>query len=278
MEDERPSRNYYDGLYHELLEKLGQMIPIPEPNQQEGIRLQQYMMNAEVDFRLMRDLYKVVTDHVNQFGKHKREEAERSKFRALIDLDREEKGDGEEVLRLAYVHLYHRYETFYSGLFALIDAAKGITRKSEGCVALMERYYDIDLNKAVILSEALSDTYFICNCVKHVGGIPAKFKEPIPLPKRLTDTDLNKPMILSREDLFKDIIMIGEGHIPIFFLGLMKIHDRARIDRQLHAPGFHSLDMVSQNIIRRLAEDTVAQCDAIWDDMIKFLPKRRRRR
>jgi hypothetical protein len=84
-----------------------------------------------------------------------------------------------EVIRIGYVHLYHKYESFKTGLIECLDENLTNVFKSKISISkyLIENYkYKVDDLKSQ--PRQLRKINWICNCVKHKDGFPTKQNPP----------------------------------------------------------------------------------------------------
>src|SRR5690606_5089483 len=116
---------------------------------------------------------KSIADSWNQISK--------SKYKHLLNISKEElKENLYETVRLGYVGLFHKYESY---LKALIKATNFLFKnlKEENNLLSIEEYckkkYSINIYKSHDIFSITSRINYISNCIKHYDGYP--IKEPI---------------------------------------------------------------------------------------------------
>lgn len=128
--------------------------------------------------------------------------AKKSFYLQILKRQKNYEGNLEEIIRLAYVHLYHKFENFQVELISALNA-----------------HFSALYHTPVDLQKYLADTYayrlkdlknqpaplqtinWISNCVKHKNGYP--LKEPVP--ERFAGVNRSEKIIISPETLRQDM-------------------------------------------------------------------------
>lgn len=274
---ERKYDNYYDAIYDQIMDSVMLNLSMTSTRMEDPnwIELLTYLQNQDIDYKWLYDLYHgVLIPKVTEFGMAKREEAERSKYRAIIDLDREQKQDIEEVVRLGYVQLYHRYESFRMGLIPKLDKAHnaGIGYGSDKIVS---RLFNISLSKDVVLSSRMPFIYFVCQATKHTHGKP-KLQREVPIPSELRHLDKDEKIVVKPSQLLDDIIHI-KTFSSMLFLAISSAHDYVKFERQLRAPNFTSFAPIDQLRMEQDVKQRRDHCILLWSEMKSHLPDKQKK-
>jgi hypothetical protein len=224
MKEPQPSSNYYDNMLGSHYEEMAQ---IKQFSEMAGIRIskewqamQDLTMQNKIDLQWLHDLYKaVIIPEVQFFGLTKRTTAQQSKFVEHIDLNHEQFSDVHEILRLGYVHLYHRFEAYRTKLIKAVDLAHGSTGKA-GIVAIANSYYGIDIDQGGMGIPTIQEVAYVANSMKHTEGRPLTDRA---IPPRFKGLNPDKKMILLGPALLEDMNRMQTVSMD-FFLVLVKIH------------------------------------------------------
>ncbi len=146
-------------------------------------------------------LNKYIPDAVRS-AKSVRKQATKSKYRAYfskVNFDE----SVHEVIRLGYVNIYHKLESYRAELISLVnERGRELYHKEVDIAAyLLQRAHKFKIDDLNNYPETIKRINWICNCIKHYGGYPRK-KNP---PESCKGMDMTKKMVLSKEDLERDI-------------------------------------------------------------------------
>ena len=112
-----------------------------------------------------------------------KKELKHSKYRAHFNFDEVElKENYYETVRLGYVGVYHKYESYLKNIIPIMDDFfKELDFEEEFTPILkyIKSKFDIDLRKTTNKFYVTEKINWISNCTKHYEGYP--IKEPIPL-------------------------------------------------------------------------------------------------
>ncbi len=235
-----PSENYYDGIFGQREQQLHAMESFQRqamntPASPEWLAFRDMNMQHNIDLHWLHDLYKaVIIPEVERFGFVKRKTAEQSRYVDQIDLDHEELSDINEVMRLGYVHLFHRIEAYKKRLFPAIDLAFGVSG-DRGIIAIMKRYYGLDLSMS-FGHPVVREIAFIATSTKHTDGYPSGANPP----KRFDAIDPKKKIKVSGFELLEDINKMKPVSIALWHM-LSVVHHRSRLDDQISDPSYLAL-------------------------------------
>lgn len=229
----RPTKryeNFYDEMFKQFEKEDGfslefmrsnRVLTIPPEQLATRARMRQY----QIDLRWMRHLYdKVIIPQVEEFGFVKFKTAERSDFVQRIDLDHERYSDSHDILRLGYVHLYHKFEAYRSDMIDLIDKSFYVT-KAHGILKTMQDYYGLDVSRGPLGVPKLREVAFIANSTKHKDGKPRKDGS---IPPRFVGLEDDQRIRLFEFELLEDIAAMDDVGINFFHV-LATVHHRRRL-------------------------------------------------
>jgi hypothetical protein len=131
-----------------------------------------------------------------------------SKYRQLINTTKEELKDNlYETIRLGYVGLFHKYESY---LKSLVNATNYLMKdiNQENKLLSIEKYckkeFGVDIFRSHHKFSTVSKINYICNCIKHYDGYP--IKEPKHSYFKYSNPD--KKICLNKDDFKHDIEML----------------------------------------------------------------------
>jgi len=144
-----------------------------------------------------------------------------SKYRDEFNLSDEElKENYYETIRLGYVGISHKFESYIKNLIKLTDEFSKLTdfeNKILPIVNFTKQHFKRDLNKISDLTPTTRKINWISNCVKHYDGLP--IKEPIHY--LFQNNDKSKKIQIESSEFKEDINSLRENFlffIQIFFL------------------------------------------------------------
>ncbi|WP_432410404.1 hypothetical protein [Rasiella sp. SM2506] len=128
-----------------------------------------------------------------------------SKYKHLLNINKDDLKDNlYETIRLGYVGLFHKYESY---LKALVDATNFLLKEMNEISNLLpvEKYcqkeYGVNIFKSHNHFAITSKVNYISNCIKHYDGLP--IKEPIH--KEFLTSDKTKKIEIGRDEFKSDI-------------------------------------------------------------------------
>ncbi|RKD86003.1 hypothetical protein [Mangrovibacterium diazotrophicum] len=145
-----------------------------------------------------------------------------SKYKHLINISKDELKDNlYETIRLGYVGLFHKYESY---LKSLVDAVNFLLKElnDENNLMSIEDYckkeFKINIFKSHHLFPITERINYISNCIKHWDGYPVK--EPIILDFKYSDP--NKKIQIESEEFKSDIERL-KSHCQLLLSQIMMI-------------------------------------------------------
>lgn len=163
-------------------------------------------------------LDKYIPDAV-QSAKSVRKQAMRSKYRqyfSKVNFD----DSVHEVIRLGYVNIFHKLESFRGELIALVnEKGRELFNRDVDITAYLIRVHKFKIDNPNNYPETIQRINWICNCVKHYGGYPRK-KNP---PANCKGMDVTKKIVLSKEDLERDIDFLIQFTARLFLCATLAV-------------------------------------------------------
>lgn len=163
----------------------------------EFISVRQYELNG------LGGLYKqVIIPAVNRNSVEQMNLWRKSRYSKIIEIDEQHfREDKYHVIRLAYVQLFHRWESFINDLFPLCEQLPDEPLYPNGALyEYVKSNLEVDL-KRPSFHPTLKEVNFIANCVKHTNGLPTRR----PVPARFKDLDGTVPLRIPDAELYKDM-------------------------------------------------------------------------
>lgn len=163
----------------------------------EFISVRQYEMNG-----LMAFYKKVILPAINRNNVEQMALWRRSRYSKTIELNEEHfREDKFMMIRLAYVQLYHRWESFINDLFPHCEQLPDVPAYPPGTLYnYITTQLEVDL-KRPSFHRTLKEVNFVANCVKHTNGFPTRK----PIPDRFRDLDSNGPIRVPDAELYADM-------------------------------------------------------------------------
>lgn len=218
--------NNFDILIENLSENFSKIADFNKLQEtEEGRKLFNAIVKNISDFESFQTLFiqyyipasnKSISNTWNQISK--------SKYRAILNISKEDLKDNlYETIRLGYVGLFHKYESY---LNTLIDSVNFLLQdlNNENKLLNIEEYckkeYNIILkSRSHHLFKITSRVNYISNCIKHYDGFPIKEpihedfinsnkKEKIKISKEEFKNDIEK-LKKHNQSLMEQVIMMG---------------------------------------------------------------------
>jgi hypothetical protein len=125
-----------------------------------------------------------------------------------------------EVIRLGYVNIFHKLESFREELIALVnERGRELFNKDIDIAAYLIRVHKFKIDDLKNYPETIRRINWICNCIKHYGGYPKK-KNP---PDSCKWMDVTKKIVLSKEDLERDIDFLIQFTARLFLCAMLAL-------------------------------------------------------
>ena len=176
----KPKLNPIDILIERLSENFAQIKDFDKLQEsEEGQELWNLIVKSTSEMETFQSLFlnyyipasnKSIADSWNQISN--------SKYRHLLDISKEElKENLYETVRLGYVGLFHKYESY---LKALVKAVNFLLKdlNEENNLLIIEEYcrkrYKVNIYKSHDKFPITSRINYISNCIKHYDGFPIK--------------------------------------------------------------------------------------------------------
>jgi len=144
-----------------------------------------------------------------------------SKYKNEFNLSNEElKENYYETIRLGYVGISHKFESYIKNLIKLTDEFSKLTDFDNNLLPIVnftKKHFNRDLNKISDLNSTTKKINWICNCVKHYDGLPVK--EPVHY--LFQSKDKSKKIQIESSEFKEDINSLRENFlffIQLFFL------------------------------------------------------------
>ncbi len=110
------------------------------------------------------------------------------------------------VIRLAYVQLFHRYESFINELFPLCEQIVEDPGYAPGALYnYIKTEFKLDF-KRPSYHQTLKEVNYVANCVKHTNVHPKR----TPVPERFRELDPALPIRIPEKELHRDFIAIRD--------------------------------------------------------------------
>lgn len=183
MKKQNPKYNPIDSLVEKLSENFAKVKGFDKLQEsEEGKRLFDFIIKSTSEMESLETLFlhyyipsanKSISDSWNQVSK--------SKYKHLLNISKEDlKENLYETIRLGYIGLFHKYESY---LKSLVDATNFLLKglNEENNLLSIEEYckkeFKINIFKSHHKFTITSRINYISNCIKHWDGYP--IKEPI---------------------------------------------------------------------------------------------------
>lgn len=196
--------NPYDAQFDHLhttlsgVKDIGKLLDTPGGQRfLEFIATRQYELNGLIAF-----YKKVILPAVNRNTVEQTRLLRQSRYAKLMQIsDDQLREDKYMMIRLAYVQLFHRWESFINDLFEHCEYLPGEPVYPEGSLyEYVKTKLEVDL-KRPSFHPTLKEVNFVANCVKHTDGLPARK----PIPERFKQLDPNKPIRIPDAELYADM-------------------------------------------------------------------------
>jgi len=199
-------RNPFDFLVEEIsksfkIENLDKISAHPK-----GMALFTTIIKKLDEFRELKNLFK--RDFLPAVSRSiiaSKRELHNSKYKKIL-LEHMSKDAANEIfnetVRLGYIALYHKYESFVTLVIKAYDNfyEEEFTKK-ESIKAFAKREFKIE--KWPLLGISIDRIRWICNCVKHTDAFPIAPHDPA-----FIDHPKDKKLVLSKDELMQDMDIV----------------------------------------------------------------------
>ncbi len=168
----------------------------------EFIAVRQYELNG------LAALYKqAIIPAINKNSVTQRKLWKQSRASKAVQLDEGHfREDKYVVIRLAYVQLFHLYESFINDLFPHCEQIVDEPNYQAGSLySYIKSVLGVDF-KRPSYHPTLKEVNYVANCVKHTNGLPKR----TPVPERFKSLDRSLPIRIHEAELYRDFISIRE--------------------------------------------------------------------
>ncbi|WP_087523369.1 hypothetical protein [Gilvibacter sp. SZ-19] len=156
-----------------------------------------------------------------------------SKYKHLLNISKSDLKDNlYETIRLGYVGLFHKYESY---LKALVDAVNFLLKELNEISDLLsiekycQREYGINIYKSHNHFAITCKVNYISNCIKHYDGLPVK--EPIH--ERFAHFSKDEKIQIERDEFKSDIDRM-KGHCELLLSQILAIGFKQFIESEIH--------------------------------------------
>lgn len=199
--------NPVDATIDNLISELSQVKNFNQLIESNGGKqLYEFILNTITGFNNFKTLF--ISNYLPESRRsaHKlRRYVKKSKYSSLIQLEEYEYLENYyETVRLGYVGLYHKYESYINKLPEVIDefySQEFADEKIEPLLKFMKKEFDINLGKSVKPFPIVHKINYICNCVKHYDSYPTKTPKPL----SFVMYDSSEKIKIESKELKKDI-------------------------------------------------------------------------
>ena len=214
-------RNKYDIAVEELASRF-RNIPNFNLTQEDevGRKLFLFIIKRLSELNSLKTLFlQIYIPKTNEFIASENREISKSQYKKLLSLSKIELNENYyEIIRLGYVGMFHKYESFIQELISQAEdfVNNSIDPPTSLLVFCKEKFnYDPrDCKK----SQFIEKINWICNCIKHKDGFPIKS------PKPLVFENLNENERLKfTKDNFKSDLEILLTHYNIMLQMILSI-------------------------------------------------------
>jgi hypothetical protein len=262
----RPKRNSVD-LYVEQLtknfSKINNFHLLQES--EEGKRLFDLIIKTNSDLNSLQTLFlnyyipsanKSIVEGWNEISK--------SSYKQILNLTKEDlKENLYETIRLGYVGLFHKYESY---LKALVSATDFLLMEINDISSLksIKEYckteFGVDVHKSHNNFYVTSRIGYICNCIKHYDGYP--IKEPVH--KDFVNSNKSKKIEISKE-VFKGDIEMMKKHCEVLLSQIMLMGFKQILDYEFNSAKDENLidDKIRENYLKAYGNFQIVLSDFI---------------
>lgn len=203
MNKKKIKTNYFDQIFDTVIsESLKANSKTEFLSDEKAVKLYQYILTGLLEIKWIKDAFiKEYIPRANQLYFQYQKEWKYSKYRNSILLDDNLlKETINETIRLGYIGLFHKYESFINGLvFETNEFFKDLWNSPLSLDQYIKKEFDINISNNWKLSKTLERINWICNSCKHYNGKPKKPIHPVYL---LYNED--EKMVFSKKEFQND--------------------------------------------------------------------------
>ncbi|WP_299528952.1 hypothetical protein [Ulvibacterium sp.] len=271
MKKGKPKYNPIDLLVERLAENFSKVKDFDKLlESEEGNRLFHWIITSISEMENFQTLFlnyyipsanKSIADSWAQISK--------SRYKHLLNISKEDlKENLYETIRLGYVGLFHKYESY---LKALVNATNSILQElyEENDLLSIEDYckkkYNLNILKSHDRFAITSRVNYISNCVKHWDGFPVK--EPIH--PEFLNCNRNEKIKIEKE-IFKDDIDSLKAHCELLMSQIITVGFRQYLDLDYETIKKSLKPELKESVeTKQKLEELIKNFDLILSDFVK---------
>lgn len=214
--------DYWVEAYLKIFEKSpNSHLLFEDPN---AMGLVQLSATKTIELHSLEQMFKLkVVPHLQELEKQSKRSIKYSKYAHLLDFEPDTTEDINQWVRLGYVALFHKYESFHRAVFPLVDAVFGpLLENRLGLIDYIKQEYKFDMNQWRI-NETIWEVNYVAISEKHYEGKPKQYKNgDQDIPPRFRGLHPNDTIRLTPEEFYKDAERVRQ-FITSFNTDLMMI-------------------------------------------------------
>ncbi|MEX1000652.1 MAG: hypothetical protein WDZ35_00905 [Crocinitomicaceae bacterium] len=215
-----PKKNKYDQLFEELMSQFSRIPNFSESYKDpKGKSIHDFITTRMVEIGSFKALFlnyylpaaaKSVVDDKREY--------EKSKYKGIINISTEDfKENLYETIRLGYIGMFHKYESFIDELIEKSELLiEGTHESSESLTEFTKKHFNYKI-KDWRNSLTIHRINWICICNKHYDGYPRKS----PKPSEFEHLHENDKIKLSKQDFKNDINLLLQHYKMTLTLVIM---------------------------------------------------------
>lgn len=173
-----------------------------------GMRFLEFITVRQYELNGLAALYKqAILPAINKNSVVQRKLWKQSRASKAVQLDEGHfREDKYVVIRLAYVQLFHLYESFINDLFPHCEQiVEDPIYQAGSLYSYITSVLGVDF-KRPSYHATLKEVNYVANCVKHTNGLPKR----TPVPERFKTLDRSLPIRIHETELYRDFNSIRE--------------------------------------------------------------------
>ena len=155
------------------------------------------------------------------FVKKMNHDVQRSKYRSLYQSENPFDDQFYELVRLGYVSLYHKFETFLNEVPSQVDNLSSSKYPDISVSNFLKTRLNFSIKDVKNYHPRIQKINWICNCAKHYDGFPLK-KDP---PEQFSNCHSSVRIRIEKQELQSDVEFLMDYYshlISLFiFMGIM---------------------------------------------------------
>lgn len=172
----KKNKNKFDSLVESLVQSFSNIENFELLSESEETRkISKFLVQTILDLNSIKTLFvNIYVPQTNKFIYDWKHEFQESKYAKFLTIDENLwKHETNELVRIGYVTLFHKYENFVGSIFPLLD---GNYIKSDNKSINLKQYalkkFEQKIDKEWYLNKFLKKLNWICNSQKHNDGFP----------------------------------------------------------------------------------------------------------